>query len=358
MNSLLRTLSRQYAATLCRYLARRQEALLQEAYELGRTAITRGLGVLDIARVHQRALASCLSPELPPEAKALRFEAAETFFMETLSPFEVEHRGFREANLRLHQLNDALEHRNVELAALNRDLRSLSDQILHVQEAERQRISRELHDEVGQALMAIHMNLALLERNGAADAHLLKRKIADTQGVLQETMRTVHGFARELRPAMLDELGLLPALRSYLRVFAERTGVRARFRGAPEAEALDSEQKTIVFRIAQESLTNVAKHAHASRVGVTLEKRPGAVRVQIKDNGKAFPVEEQLSATGKKHLGLLGMQERVRLVNGRFAVRSAPGKGTTVCVEIPLTTNGGESSGHSPEAINQFPCKR
>jgi signal transduction histidine kinase len=310
--------------------------LLQEAYELGRTAIARGLGLLDMARVHQQALASCLSTTPSADVKARRLEAAETFFMETLSPFEVEHRGFRQANLRLLQLNDALEGRNIELAALNRDLRRLSSQVLHVQEAERQRISRELHDEVGQALTAIHMNLALLQKNGAVDASLLKNKIADTQRVLQHTMETVHSFARELRPAMLDELGLLPALRSYLKAFAERTGVRPHFRGSPEAEALNSEQKTVVFRVAQESLTNVAKHARASRVDLTLETREGAVRVQIKDNGKAFQMEKQFPASGKRRLGLLGMQERVRLVSGRFAVRSTPGKGTTVSVEIPL----------------------
>ena len=358
MNSRMRTLSRQYAAALCRYLARQQEALLQEAYELGRTAITRGLGVLDVARVHQQALASCLSPGLSADAKARRLKAAETFFMEALSPFEVEHRGFREANLRLRQLNAALGRRNAELAALNRDLRNLSNQILHVQETERQRISRELHDEVGQALTAIHMNLAMLQKNGAVDGKLLKKKIADTQGVLQQTMETVHGFARELRPAMLDDLGLLPALRSYLKAFAERTGVRPRFRGSPEVEALNSEQKTVVFRVAQESLTNVAKHARASRVDLTLETRRGAVRVQIKDNGKAFPVEARLSGRRKKRLGLLGMQERVRLLNGRFAVRSAPGKGTTVWAEIPLKMGGVPTREDSSDAINLIPCKR
>ena len=336
MNSRLRRLTRQYSATLHGYLALQQETVLQQAYELGRKAIARGLGVLDMARVHQQALTACLLPPLSAEEKTRALKAAESFFMETLSPFEATQRGFREANLRLQQLNDVLEHRSAELDAMNRDLHDLSDQLLHVQEEERKRISRELHDEVGQALTAISMNLALCQRNGALDVKLRRQKLADTQGLLEQTMETVHRFARELRPAMLDELGLLPALRCYVKGFAERTGLRVRFRGSAAAERLTGEQKTVVFRVAQESLTNVAKHAHASQVDVTLRNLKQGVQMQIKDNGKAFNVRDQLSAKRKKRLGLLGMQERVRLVNGHFAVESAPGKGTTVRVEIPF----------------------
>src|SRR5438876_680231 len=165
MNSRLHRLTRQYSASLHGYLALQQETVLQQAYELGRKAIARGLGVLDMARVHQQALTACLLPPLSAEEKTRALKAAETFFMETLSPFEATQRGFRETNLRLHQLNDALRRHNSELAALNRDLRELSNQILHVQEEERQRISRELHDEIGQALTGIKVNLSFVQRN-------------------------------------------------------------------------------------------------------------------------------------------------------------------------------------------------
>ena len=364
MNSRARKLSRQYLATLCRYLDRQQESLLEEAYELGRKASAGGLGVLDMARNHQRALTSCLSHPLSAEAKTRVFKAAEVFFMEALSPFEATHRGFREANLELHLLNAELERRNVELTkeiterkraeaelrqsrehyrtlfnqacVMQENLRNLSNQILHVQEEERKHISRELHDEVGQSLTAINTNLTMLQRNGAVDGALLKKKIADTQSLLQQTMETVHRFARELRPAMLDELGLLPALRCYLKNFAGRTGLRVRFEGSPEAEHLNDDQKTVVYRVTQESLTNVAKHAQASRVQVSVRKLTRGLQVEIKDNGKAFEVDRQLAGRGRKRLGLLGMQERVRLVNGHFAVESAPGKGTAVRVEIPF----------------------
>src|SRR5438552_397541 len=118
-------------------------------------------------------------------------------------------------------------------------------QILHVQEEERKRISRELHDEVGQALAAVNVNLAVLQRDGAAEAATwLSKKIGDIGGLLLGAMATLHSFARELRPAMLDELGLIPALRSYLRDYAQRTGLSVRFKGSTASERLDGEQKT------------------------------------------------------------------------------------------------------------------
>ena len=210
-------------------------------------------------------------------------------------------------------------------------------QILNVQEEERKRISRELHDEVGQALTAINMKLAVLQRDGAAEAAaLLSKKIADIGGLLVGAMASVHKFAGELRPTMLDELGLVPALRSYLKDYAQRTGLPARFRGSIGGDRLSAEQKTVLFRVFQESLTNVAKHAGASRVDVSLRTVNNCIWMRIKDNGRGFVVHQQQPAKGEKRLGLLGMRERLLLVNGRFAVKSSPGKGTTVEVEIPL----------------------
>ena len=208
--------------------------------------------------------------------------------------------------------------------------------MLHVQEEERKRISRELHDEVGTALTAVNLNLAVLQRDGAAEAAaLLSKKIADIGSLLVGAMATVQTFARELRPTMLDELGLLPALRSYLKEYVERTGLPVRFKGG-DVGRLNDEQKTVLFRVAQESLTNVAKHAQASRVEVSLRPVKNGIKMRIKDNGKGFAVDKRGSPEGEKQLGLLGMRERVRLVNGQFTVKSAPGKGATVTVEVPF----------------------
>ena len=211
-------------------------------------------------------------------------------------------------------------------------------QILNVQEEERKRISRELHDEVGQALTAINMKLAALQRDGAEAPALLSKKIAEIGSLLVEAMATVHKFARELRPTMLDELGLVPALRSYVKEYAERTGLPVRFRGSIDGDRLSAEQKTVLFRVVQESLTNVAKHAEASRVDVSLRTVNNCIWMRIKDNGRGFAVDQERSAKREQRLGMLGMQERVRLVDGHFEITSSPGKGTTVKVEVPFRT--------------------
>jgi len=203
------------------------------------------------------------------------------------------------------------------------------------QEEERKKISRELHDEVGQSLTAINVTLATMRNNGAGNT-ASSQKLAETQTLLQETMETVHRFARDLRPAMLDELGLLPALRSYLKTFASRTGLHVRFCGNPIAEQLADDQKIVFYRIVQESLNNVSKHARASQVEVSISKSKEGVCMEVTDDGRSFKAGPINSAKSNGRLGLLGMQERVRLVNGQFTVRPQPGKGTTVRVVIPL----------------------
>jgi signal transduction histidine kinase len=215
---------------------------------------------------------------------------------------------------------------------------SLSEQILHVQEEERKRISRELHDELGQSLMAISMNLEMLKRTAAAENETLKTQFADIHNLVQQTMNTVHRFARELRPAMLEELGLIPTLRSYLRDFAARTGLSVNFRSDPSAEALDRDQKIVVFRVAQESLTNIAKHAQASQVDFSICQIDGLICLKVADDGKSFADDQTESARKKGRLGLVGMEERVGLVGGTFSIEPQPGKGTTVYVTIPFKT--------------------
>ncbi|HWW03063.1 MAG TPA: histidine kinase [Candidatus Acidoferrum sp.] len=357
MNDWGHKLLLRYLATLQKYIASGREAVLEEAYELGRTAIARGLGVLDMARIHENAYAHLIRPLLVTERQDGVLEMAETFFLETLSPFEAAHRGFRETNVKLQQRNRELEaeigvRKRAEKALresrehfrelfirarrMEENLRNLSNQILHVQEEERKHISRELHDEIGQAMTAISIKIEALGNNGAAGSDRFKQNAAETQALLLQTMETVHRFARELRPAMLDELGLLPAFRSYLKGFADRTRLRVRFRGNPIAEKLGNDQKTVLFRVAQESLTNVAKHARASQVKVVISKLKDGVCMLVADDGKSFTPGPMNSAKSRQRLGLLGMQERVRLVNGRFVVRPQPGKGTTVRVVIPF----------------------
>ncbi|MBI2948280.1 MAG: sensor histidine kinase, partial [Verrucomicrobia bacterium] len=220
----------------------------------------------------------------------------------------------------------------------------------------RTRISRELHDEVGQALTAASVNLAVLKKEMPADNERVLKRIADSQALLSQTMDTVHGFARELRPAMLDDLGLLAALRSYVTAFSERTGIRVHVHAsAPAAlEKLDSAQKTVIYRVAQESLNNIAKHAAASRVNITIKKPNDHISVEILDNGKGFAMDQRGTGKPCNRLGLLGMQERVRLVKGDFSVESEPGKGTLVRVQIPLTPNDSKDT-QTPAGIFAAP---
>jgi PAS domain S-box-containing protein len=214
-------------------------------------------------------------------------------------------------------------------------LRHLSHQILQAQEEERLRISRDLHDEIAQTLVGINVQLATLTREAAGGPKGLQQKIARTQQMVEKSVEKVHQFARKLRPALLDDLGLIPALHAFMKSFTKRTGVRTNLTAFAAVERLDVAKRTVLFRVAQEALTNVGRHAQASRVEVIIHKLPDGICMKIKDDGKSFQVDHLLHGKGRKHLGLLGMRERLEMVGGTFEVESALGKGTTIIAQIP-----------------------
>ena len=222
---------------------------------------------------------------------------------------------------------------------MQEQMRHLSRQILLTQEEERKQISRELHDEIAQTLAGINVYLAALKVEATVNTKGLGRNIARTQRLVEKSVNIVHRFARELRPTVLDDLGLIPALHSFMKEFTKRTGILIRVTAVAGVEELNGTKRTVLYRVAQEALTNIAKHAHASRVKVNLQKVPGAVRMEINDDGKSFAVESVLFAKRHKHLGLVGMRERVEMVGGSFSIESAPGKGTTVRAQIPFGSN-------------------
>jgi len=219
---------------------------------------------------------------------------------------------------------------------MQEQLRGLSHQILHAQEEERKRISRELHDEIAQTMVAINVHLEALTHEATDNPKGLKQKIARTQRLVEKSVNIVHRFARELRPTALDDLGLIPALHALLKEFTKRTGVHAHLTVFSAIEQLDIAKRTVLYRVAHEALNNVASHAQACQVEVSVEKLPDNICMKIKDDGKSFQMERVLNAKGNKRLGLLGMRERVEMVGGTFCVESAPGQGTTVRVEIPF----------------------
>lgn len=222
---------------------------------------------------------------------------------------------------------------------MQQQLRHLSHQALQAQEDERKRISRELHDVIAQTLTGINMRLALLQKENCTSAQELREKIAQTQQLVAESVDTVHRFARDLRPATLDDLGLIPALEAYLKDFTQQTGLEVSLKTDAGVEELGSPGRTVLYRVAQEALTNVVRHARATRVDVSIQKHDGIHSMVITDNGQGFAGDGASLAKGSSRLGLLGMRERVEIIGGTFCVASVPGQHTTVLVEIPADSN-------------------
>jgi PAS domain S-box-containing protein len=215
-------------------------------------------------------------------------------------------------------------------------LRQLSRKVLWAQEEERKRISRELHDVIAQTLTGINVRLATLKRGVGVNTKDFDRHLAQTQKLVEKSVDIVHQFARELRPAVLDDLGLIPALHSFLKNFTAQTGIRTHLTAFAGIEQLEITKRTVLFRVAQEALTNVARHAQVSRVEVSIQKLAAGICLKVKDAGRAFDVEHALRINRGKRLGLLGMRERLEMVGGQFEIVSAPGHGTTVTAQIPF----------------------
>jgi PAS domain S-box-containing protein len=239
-------------------------------------------------------------------------------------------------------LRTSEEHQRVLLEQarqMQAELRSLSHQTLQVQEDERKRISRELHDDITQTLVNINFQLESLSQAAEISATRLRNKITLTRHLVEKSVGIVHEFARELRPPALDHLGLSSALQSFMKEFMKRTGIRVHFTIFAGVEQLNSASRTVLYRVIHSALTNVAQHAKASRVNVILEKRRGKVSLQVEDDGTAFDPSRVMLRKGKRNrLGLIGMRERVEMIGGTFNIQSNPGKGTTILAEIPFVT--------------------
>jgi two-component system sensor histidine kinase UhpB len=195
--------------------------------------------------------------------------------------------------------------------------------VLHAQEEERRRIAQDLHDEVNQALTAILLRLSAT-MSDAPDG--LRAELAETRDLAQQAMEELLTLARQLRPTALDDHGLIPALASQVRHFGERTGIRASFRRQGDVPALSDTEQLVIYRVTQESLSNVAQHAGARQVEVELSF-VGRPLLRIRDDGAGFGVE---GAGRSGRLGLAGMRERALLAGGELEIFSVPGQGTTV----------------------------
>ena len=203
--------------------------------------------------------------------------------------------------------------------------------VVQAQELERERLARELHDETGQALTSVLLGLRGLEE--ATRPEDLRTAAAEVRELVVNTLHDVRRLAVELRPKALDDFGLLPALERLAETFSSQTGIQVDLESTLPEERLRAEVETALYRIVQEALTNVVKHARASRVSILLTRRHGAVAAVIEDDGVGFDTD----AAANGGVGLLGMRERVGLLDGRFEVDSRPDGGTTIVVEVPAS---------------------
>ena len=222
---------------------------------------------------------------------------------------------------------------------LQNKLRRVSHQILKAQEDLRQEISRELHDKIVQLLIGININLEAFTKTAEIDPQNVRRKFAPVRRKVEKAVDTVHQFARDLRPAMLDDLGFVSTLHSYLKGFSKKTTVEVQLTAFSGIESMSKDKLTMLYRVAQEALTNVDKHAKASAVNVVILRVRGRVSMEIIDNGKAFDVVRSSDSNLTDRLGLTSMRERVEMFGGRFSIVSIPGTGTTVRAEVPFGKN-------------------
>jgi PAS domain S-box-containing protein len=311
-------------------------------------ALARAGGAPFWSNLHGAAASSASGPEkccrvVISDITALKATAAAQRRLDALAETNQE---LREEIIRRRAMEDSLKkselHQSELLAKshlMQEQLRQLSRRVLKAQEEERKRISRELHDVIAQTLAGIKLRLAALTKMSRVNPASFARTVAHTQRLVEKSVDVIHQFARELRPAVLDDLGLIPALHSFMKRFTEETGVRTHLTAYAGVNKLEPASRTVFFRVAQEALTNVARHAQASQVKVSIYELPQCVCMEVKDDGKSFQAERVLERTGEKRLGVLGMRERLEMVGGRFNVESSPGKGTTVIAQTPYGSN-------------------
>jgi signal transduction histidine kinase len=235
---------------------------------------------------------------------------------------------FTEEDLRLAEVFAQRASVAVELSRLV--ARDALQRVVTAQEAERKRLARELHDETGQALTSILLGLRAVDE--ASGEERRRAAIEELRGLVRATLQDVRQLAVELRPTALDDFGLVAALDRLLSTFGESTGIRVDLE-APLPERLPPEVETALYRIVQEALTNIVKHARATRVSVVIARKRSSVTVVIEDDGVGF----DLASARADGLGLVGMRERVGLLGGRRAIEPTPDAATTLLAEVPLS---------------------
>jgi PAS domain S-box-containing protein len=238
-----------------------------------------------------------------------------------------------------------------DLKTANTMLGRLSHQLMQVQETERQQLARDLHDEIGQALTAVMINLQSLSQR--QDPAGQAPEMRDSLSIVQSLVQHVRDLCLDLRPSILDDLGLIPALRWYVTRQAARAGWALDFQTDDEIPALPESVQVACFRIAQEALTNVMRHAGAQRVSVSLRRSADRLDLEIRDDGVGIDLDRRRTTAGHAGgLGLIGMQERARFAGGEWTIESTPGHGTTVRARLPINGLAVTKTGRLAEALS------
>lgn len=294
-------LASQYWEILCEYLEHSGEVPLSRVYELSRKAMADGSGLLEMADVHHRAIERLLA-----EGKASKetLDKACMFFSEALSPFEMSHRGSQEGARALRHLNEVLE-------------------------GELKRIAHALHDEAGQLLASL--SIALADVASQLPKQTLGR-FEEVEQLLLQVELELRNLSHELRPTVLDNLGLVPALEFLAEKVARRTGLQIVVNGE-SVPRLAASVETALYRIVQEALNNIVKHAQARTVKIELQRTIQTITCRVQDDGRGFDARNQAASQG---LGLLGIRERLNALGGSFQLITEPRRGTTLIADIPL----------------------
>jgi len=292
-----------YWASLRKFLDGPSEAQRSKAYELGRRGLTDGLGVLDMAAAHCGALQHVLSAHARRAIPEAVIKAANEFFTECLSPFEMSHRGAREGARAWQRLTEALEN-------------------------EAKRIAHALHDEAGQLLASVHFAIAEMADELPPQS---RPRLQEVKALLNKIEAELRNLSHELRPTVLDRLGLLPALQFLAESVARRAGIPITVKGG-EPGRLPPVVEITLYRIVQEALNNVLKHARASSASIELKVGPERVSCTIRDNGVGFAAERIRHSDG---LGLAAIRERLNALGGSLHFDSRPKRGTALRAEVP-----------------------
>ena len=310
-----KTFEEQYGFQLREYAAGAGESALVQAYELGRMAISEQKSLMDVTFLHHQALKRLIDNARAEKQWEDLLRTSAEFLAECLSPYELSHRGSQDAAKALRQINETLEE-------------------------EIKRIAYAVHDEAGQLLVAVHLALAQTARELPK---FQQEQIGRIEELLVEVERQLRRYSHELRPTILDDLGWIPAIRFLADRISERASLAINIH-ATDSGRLPTEMETTLYRIVQEALNNITKHAKARNVWIRAWQENQVLRCSIRDDGKGFNTGTTQEAGGRKGLGLVAMQERASAIGGTLRIESYPGQGTEISLRLPWESSHVNSS--------------